>query len=348
MAGQGFSDADQQAPLYLRTTEEMLEEFSYLGDRAEEVVIDNPNKIADMVQGVKLFIPHPKNEVTFQPFWPDAAENVRTMAESRAREVYGDPLPDIVRARLDKELKSILGYGFGTLYNIAQKLVKKSTDDGYIVGSRGSVGSSLVAHFIGITEVNALPPHYVCPVCKYSDWYLPKGYTCGPDLPKQKCPKCGADMRADGFDIPFETFLGFYGDKVPDIDLNFSGVYQPRAHAYMEELFGKGNVFRAGTIGTLAEKTAYGYVNKYLEERGLHATRAEKDRLVAGCVGVKRTTGQHPGGHQSCCRKDYDDIRSLPRYSTPPTTTTTDIITTHYDFNSMHDVLVKLDCTGSR
>ena len=344
MAGQGFADADQQAPLYLRTTEEMLEEFSYLGDRAEEVVIDNPNKIADMVQGVKLFIPHPKNEVTFQPFWPDAADNVRTMAESRALEVYGDPLPDIVRARLDKELKSILGYGFGTLYNIAQKLVKKSTDDGYIVGSRGSVGSSLVAHFIGITEVNALPPHYVCPVCKYSDWDPPKGYTCGPDLPKQKCPKCGADMRADGFDIPFETFLGFYGDKVPDIDLNFSGVYQPRAHAYIEELFGKGNVFRAGTIGTLAEKTAYGYVNKYLEERGLHATRAEKDRLVAGCVGVKRTTGQHPGGIV-VLPKDYE-IYQFTAIQHPADDNDTDIITTHYDFNSMHDVLVKLDCLG--
>ena len=344
MAGQGFEDADQQAPLYLRTTEEMLEEFSYLGDRAEEVVIDNPNKIADMVQGVKLFIPHPKNEVTFQPFWPDAADNVRTMAETRAREVYGDPLPDIVRARLDKELKSILGYGFGTLYNIAQKLVKKSTDDGYIVGSRGSVGSSLVAHFIGITEVNALPPHYVCPECKFSDWDPPKGYTCGPDLPPQKCPKCGADMRADGFEIPFETFLGFYGDKVPDIDLNFSGVYQPRAHAYIEELFGKGNVFRAGTIGTLAEKTAYGYVNKYLEERGLHATRAEKDRLVAGCVGVKRTTGQHPGGIV-VLPKDYE-IYQFTAIQHPADDNDTDIITTHYDFNSMHDVLVKLDCLG--
>lgn len=344
MAGQGFADADEQAPLYLRTTEEMLAEFSYLGERAEEVVIDNPNKIAAMVNDVKLFIPHPRNEVTFQPYWEDAADNVRSMAEARAREVYGDPMPDIVRAQLDKELKSILGYGFGTLYNIAQKLVKKSTDDGYIVGSRGSVGSSLVAHFIGITEVNALPPHYVCPVCKYSDWNPPKGYTCGPDLPDCKCPRCGADMRKDGFDIPFETFLGFYGDKVPDIDLNFSGVYQPRAHAYIEELFGKGNVFRAGTIGTLAEKTAYGYVNKYLEERGLHATRAEKERLVAGCVGVKRTTGQHPGGIV-VLPKDYE-IYQFTAIQHPADDTSSEIITTHYDFNSMHDVLVKLDCLG--
>ena len=346
MAGSGFSDADEQPPLYFKTTEEMLEEFAYLGkEKAEEVVIDNPRKIADRVGDVRLFPRHPEGKETFQPFWPDAADSIRNTCYTQAHEWYGEQLPEIVEARIEKELGSIIGYGFATLYNIAEKLVKKSNSDGYLVGSRGSVGSSFAANLLGITEVNSLPPHYRCPKCKYSNFDVDKSkYKVGVDLPEADCPRCGERMVRDGFDIPFEVFLGFKGDKVPDIDLNFSGVYQPRAHAYIEELFGKSQCFRAGTIGTLADKTAYGYVSKYCEERELHVSEAEKNRLVAGCVGVKRTTGQHPAG-MVVLPKDYQ-IYQFTAIQHPADDVTSPVITTHYDFGSMHDVLVKLDVLG--
>ena len=346
MAGKGFEDADEQPPLYFKTTDEMLEEFAYLGpEKCEEVVIDNPLKIAARVGDVNLFPRHPEGKETFQPFWPDAADNIRNMSYQQAHEWYGDPLPELVEARIEKELKAIIGYGFATLYNIAEKLVKKSNADGYLVGSRGSVGSSFVAHLVGITEVNALPPHYRCPQCKYVNFDVDKAkYKVGVDLPEMNCPVCSAPLTRDGYEIPFEVFLGFKGDKVPDIDLNFSGVYQPRAHAYIEELFGKSQCFRAGTIGTLAEKTAYGFVSKYCEERGLHVTEAEKNRLVQGCVGVKRTTGQHPAG-MVVLPKEYT-IYQFTAIQHPADDVNSSVITTHYDFGSMHDVLVKLDVLG--
>lgn len=346
MAGKGFTDADEQPPLYFKTTDEMLAEFAYLGEKkCEEVVIDNPLKIAERVGDVRLFPRHPEGKETFQPFWPDAADNIRNMSYDQAREWYGDPLPEMVKARIEKELGAIIGYGFATLYNIAEKLVKKSNADGYLVGSRGSVGSSFVAHLVGITEVNALPPHYRCPSCKYSNFDVDKAkYKVGVDLPEMDCPVCGQPLTRDGFEIPFEVFLGFKGDKVPDIDLNFSGVYQPRAHAYIEELFGKSQCFRAGTIGTLADKTAYGFVSKYCEERGLHVTEAEKNRLVLGCVGVKRTTGQHPAG-MVVLPKEYT-IYQFTAIQHPADDVNSSVITTHYDFGSMHDVLVKLDVLG--
>ena len=346
-AGQGFDDCDQQAPLYFKTTEEMLEEFRYLGEeKCREVVILNPRKIADKVDdGIRLFPKHPKNEVTFQPFWPDAADNIKNMTWETAREYYGEDMPDLVVKRIEKELGSILGYGFGTLYNIAQKLVKKSLDDGYLVGSRGSVGSSFVATMCGITEVNPLPPHYRCGHCHKGFFDVDKEkYKVGVDLPDKDCPICGRRLIKDGFDIPFEVFLGFKGDKVPDIDLNFSGEYQHTAHMYVEELFGKGSVFRAGTIGTLADKTAYGYVSKYLEEREIQAGNTEKDRLVQGLVGVKRTTGQHPAG-MVVVPKEYS-IYQFTAIQHPADDLECGTVTTHYDFNSMHDILVKLDILG--
>ena len=346
MAGMGFEDADNQPPLYLRTTQEMLDEFAYLGaEKCEEVVIDNPCKIADKVEKLTLFPAHPEGKETFQPFWPEAADSIRdtTMAMACAR--YGDVLPEVVTARLHKELDAIIGYGFATLYNIAERLVKKSLSDGYLVGSRGSVGSSLVATMCGITEVNPLPPHYRCAKCRYVSFDVERGrYKVGVDLPPADCPVCGEPLLRDGFDIPFEVFLGFKGDKVPDIDLNFSGVYQPQAHAYVEELFGAGHCFRAGAIGTLAEKTAYGFVAKYCEERELNVTEEEKNRLVQGCVGVKRTTGQHPGG-MVVLPKGYD-ISQFTAIQHPADDTSSSIVTTHYDFGSMHDVLVKLDILG--
>ncbi|MBQ8080551.1 MAG: PolC-type DNA polymerase III, partial [Clostridia bacterium] len=342
---QGFKDCEQQPPLYLKTTDEMLEEFSYLGkEKAFEVVVTNTNRIADRVEKTFWHIPHPEGKETFSPFWEDAAHDIETMSWQTAHEMYGDELPEIITKRLEKELSSIIGYGYATLYSIANKLVQKSLRDGYLVGSRGSVGSSFVACMSGITEVNALPPHYRCAKCRKGYFDIPKGYTVGVDLPDKKCPVCGEPLRKEGFDIPFEVFLGFKGDKVPDIDLNFSGEYQPRAHAYIEEVFGKGSVFRAGTIGTLAEKTAYGYVLKYLEEHEKTVSDAEKDRLAAGCVGVKRTTGQHPGGIV-VLPKNYD-ICQFTAVQHPAVDLECGIVTTHFDFNSMHDVLVKLDCLG--
>ncbi len=345
MHGIGFEDASRQAPLYFRTTDEMLEEFSYLGERAREVVIDNPKKIAALVENITMFPKHPKGEETFQPSLPDAAERIRSMAEENAARIYGDPLPDIVRKRLDKELHSIIGNGFATLYLSAHLLIKKSNEDGYLVGSRGSVGSSFVANMCSITEVNALPPHYVCPKCKFSDFEVDTDkYPCGIDLPPRKCPVCGEELTRTGYDIPFEVFLGFNGDKVPDIDLNFSGVYQPVAHNYVKTLFGEENVFKAGTIGTLAEKTAYGYVKKYLADTEKHATNMEIDRLVKGCTGVKRTTGQHPGG-MVIVPKEYSVYQFSP-VQHPADDKDSDIVTTHFDFGSLHDILVKLDILG--
>ncbi|MBQ2028578.1 MAG: PolC-type DNA polymerase III [Clostridia bacterium] len=343
--GLGYEDCDEQPPLYLKTTEEMLEEFSYLGtEKAHEVVIDNPHKILDRIGEIALFPKHPEGKTTFSPVWDYAPDDIREMVDKTSHEMYGDVLPEIVQKRLDKELKSIIGYGYATLYDIASKLVRKSNADGYLVGSRGSVGSSLVATMCGITEVNALPPHYRCKHCRQAWFDIPEGYTIGVDLPDKNCPNCGQPLTKDGFDIPFEVFLGFKGDKVPDIDLNFSGEYQGHAMAYVEELFGQGFVFRAGTIGTLAEKTAYGFVLKYLEKRNIMATEAEKNRLVAGCVGVKRTTGQHPGG-MVVLPKAYD-ICQFTAVQHPADDDTSNIITTHYDFNSMHDILVKLDILG--
>ena len=343
--GQGYEDADKQPPLYFKTTDEMLKEFSYLGkEKAYEVVIKNPKLIASRVGNVRLFPKHPEGKTTFSPFWPEAENDIKTLTYGTAHRLYGDDLPEIVQKRIDKELNAIVGYGYCTLYSIAQKLVKKSLSDGYVVGSRGSVGSSFVAFLTGITEINSLPPHYRCETCRKADFDIPPQYTIGVDLPDKKCPVCGNPLVKDGFDIPFEAFLGFKGDKVPDIDLNFSGEYQPTAHNYVKELFGEEYVFRAGTIGTLAEKTAYGYVLKYLEDKGLTVSDAEKERLAQGCVGVKRTTGQHPAG-MVVLPKEYD-ICQFTAVQHPADDTESKTVTTHYDFGSMHDILVKLDILG--
>lgn len=309
-AGMGYDDADMQPPLYFKTTNEMLEEFAYLGaEKCHEVVIDNPRKIADQVDKLQLFPKHPKGEDTFQPFWEDAADNIQNMTWGTAKELYGDELPEIVVNRLNKELKSIIGYGFATLYNIAQRLVSKSNADGYLVGSRGSVGSSLVARMCGITEVNALPPHYRCTHCRKGFFDVDKSqYKVGVDLPDKDCPICGQKLVKDGFDIPFEVFLGFEGDKVPDIDLNFSGEYQNRAFHNVEELFGHDHVFRAGTITGLAEKTAYGYVSKYFEERGIASRQHGEGASGGGLRRREKDDGAAPRRHG----RRAEGIRNLP------------------------------------
>ena len=341
-AGQNYSDADQQAPLYFRTTEEMLKEFEYFGKEiAYELCVTNPNKIAEMVEKIK---PVPDRDQLYSPFIPGAEKAIKEMSYQRAHEWYGENLPQVVSDRLKMELDSIINHGFSVLYYIAHKLVRKSLDDGYLVGSRGSVGSSFVATMIDITEGNPLKPHYRCPQCKYSEFFMKEEVASGFDLPAKACPECGTEMIRDGHDIPFAVFMGFHGDKVPDIDLNFSGDYQPTAHKYTEEDFGRDNVCRAGTISTIAIKTAFGYVKKYYESKNLNVHSAHVAGLVEGFAGIKRTTGQHPGGIMVVPRNM--DIHYISPMNRPADEKDSETVTTHFDYHSINDRLVKLDILG--
>ncbi len=345
MAGMGYKDAEDGEGLYMRTTDEMLEEFAYLGEEtAKRVVVENTQKIADMVDGSILPVPKGK----FPPRIEGAVETLKKTCYDRAHAMYGDPLPPYIQERLDKEVNSVCDNGYAVMYVSAQMLVKKSNDDGYLVGSRGSVGSSFAATMAGITEVNPLPVHYICPKCKRLDWgddlYGAGEYDCGNDMPERECPDCGTMMKREGFTIPFETFLGFEGDKEPDIDLNFAGEYQPVAHRYVGEIFGEKNVFKAGTVGTVADKTAYGYVMKYHEERGIPINKYEADRLAKGCTGVKRTTGQHPGGMVIC--PDDHEIYEFCPVQHPANDASSGIITTHFDYHKIDENLLKLDILG--